>query len=244
MLCDDYTTSVTLEFVREFLPETDQLKLIDVGCGDGALCFHLAESGYQPFGIDVDSNLLKNLRLAGIPVWGGNWCEFQPIAVNAIIFNRSLHHLDPVTDAIARAAECLPDGGRIIVEDFAFDDVDSAGLGWMIKQAKALSERDVLRPVANSLLGRIVTAADAETEWHHDHHDVVSASEMHTCLSESGRVIHSTDCPYLFRYFANSLVATDVDGILQSLYRSEEQLIDSGQSRSVGRRWVVDVERR
>lgn len=74
-------------------------KILDIGCGSGSFLFALKQCGYIPFGVDIVSPVIEELRLAGFNVVQGSaedvpkgWGDFEVITLFEV-----LEHLpDPI----------------------------------------------------------------------------------------------------------------------------------------------------
>src|SRR5690349_17075257 len=107
----------TLEFVRRSLPE-QALRLLEVGCGDGALAAALAADGLKVVAIDVDPEVVDIARASAVDARVAEWPNFEDGRFDAVLFTRSLHHVHDLMPSVEAAAAALNSGGRIIVEDF------------------------------------------------------------------------------------------------------------------------------
>jgi SAM-dependent methyltransferase len=109
------------EVIRALLPLKGK-RILDVGCGDGALTRFLAREGATATGIDISTETLKRARAAE-QVPGADYAEgrgealpYPDASADAVIFMNSLHHV-PVseqTKAVAEAARVLKPGGLLL----------------------------------------------------------------------------------------------------------------------------------
>ena len=63
--------------------------------------------GYKVVGIDSDEEAVSQARRLGVNVVNGSWPEIDVEGVNAVVFTRSLHHISPLPEAIARLEEAF-----------------------------------------------------------------------------------------------------------------------------------------
>ena len=136
----DLMTSETLAFMEEHLPPAPA-RLLEVGCGLGHVAQALGERGYEVVGVDPKESVVEAARARGVDARLGalprrRWGVFQDDAresYDAVLFTRSLHHLatlSRVVDAVD-ATLLAPEGGVVLVEDWAWDEVDVRTAEWL-----------------------------------------------------------------------------------------------------------------
>lgn len=111
----------TLRVIKAILAPLEQRRIVDIGCGRGALLAGLAEAGARVAGIDPDAEALAEARrtapAAILRQANAERLPFTDGAVNAALFVDSLHHI-PVAGmatALAEAARIVEPGSDIIV---------------------------------------------------------------------------------------------------------------------------------
>src|SRR5205823_6198997 len=101
----------------------------------------------------------------------------------AILFTRALHHIHPLDQALRRAVDSLADGGRIIVEDFAYESADEKTLRWFASAIR-LIEAEGLLVETDALLSKTETV----NAWREDHgHELHTAAEIGAELEKVDR---------------------------------------------------------
>ncbi len=101
--------------------ELEGSRLLDVGCGEGALLDWFLRRGADAFGLDPQPARLEQAarRIGpGRCVAGrGEMLPFGDAAFDAVVFFNSLHHLpEPaMAGALVEARRVLRDGGRLVV---------------------------------------------------------------------------------------------------------------------------------
>lgn len=111
----------TLRVIKAILAPLEQRRIVEIGCGRGALLAGLAEAGARVAGIDTDAEALAEARrTAPTAILRQAHAERLPFtdgAVNAALFVDSLHHV-PIAGmaaALAEAARIVEPGSDIIV---------------------------------------------------------------------------------------------------------------------------------
>ncbi len=134
-------------------------RILDLGCGDGALTARIAEAGATVLGLDPDPSMLAAARDRGLEVVEGDG-QALPFdhQFDAVFSNAALHWM-PDQDAVARGVfRALRPGGRFVGECGGFLNIaairaavravliahgfEAAALGAQVYQtAEALSAR-------------------------------------------------------------------------------------------------------
>lgn len=242
-------TSATHRFVRSHLPppESGRVRLIEVGCGSGALAARLTADGYDVIALDSSEDAVRETRTAGVDARRAMWPEFDDDAANgarrfdAVMFVRSLHHLHPIGPALDRAKELLAPNALVLVEDFAFSEVDRATVAWFYGVLSLLDAAGALSHPAGELATRLLEGGGAFELWQADHdHEITPAAEMRAALDERFDVIADSREPYLYRY-ACPLLSADERGasIAARIYERERAIAAERVVRLIGRRYVA-----
>jgi 2-polyprenyl-3-methyl-5-hydroxy-6-metoxy-1,4-benzoquinol methylase len=111
--CVDMNTSVFGILPREAV-------VLDVGCGNGALCRSLLDAGFGTvYGIDPDPHAIKfaenKVPEAAFSVGTMRHCSINT-EVDVVTFIDSLEHdLDPI-ECLCKAGSVLSRGGRVVIE--------------------------------------------------------------------------------------------------------------------------------
>ena len=183
----------TVRFLEVALERTADV--LEVGCGTGEVARELMTRGHRVTGVDADSDAVAAAQANGVAAELCRWPSFDhPTVFDAVIFTRSLHHIDPLQGAVDRAAHALRPGGLLVVEDFAYADMDAEVL-----RAFASRLRDL--PVSDEFLAGIRDAADPTTAWHYAHsHELHRWSRMKKAITRGFRITREETAPYLYRY--------------------------------------------
>ena len=130
------------------------LRVIDIGCGSGALVRSLLRQDWDAIGIDPDAGMLQAALSGARPAPPGCWvagtAERLPIAdgsVDVAIFLNSLHHIaiDRQVAALAEAARVLRAGGDLLV-------IEPVAAGSFFELLAPLDDETVVRAAAQAAL--------------------------------------------------------------------------------------------
>jgi SAM-dependent methyltransferase len=233
---DDPATFYTHAFVRDSLPPGAR-RLLEVGCGEGALAAALQAEGFALVALDTDAACVKAARARGVDARLASWPDFDGGRFDAVLFTRSLHHVGDLEAGVAAAFGCLGPGGRIIVEDFDFGYADEATLGWfasllrLIQATRAdLGDDGLVRALA---AGEEAPLAAWRAQHHHDLHP---AEAIEAALRASAASLTVESSAYFFRYLARATADAAIAG---AMLAHELDLIGSGRIAPLGRRYVA-----
>ena len=133
----------TYQFVKSMLPYPAQ-KILEVGCGNGYLSLELARDGHDVIGIDLSADIIEVAERSKAahphpPGFGGlrylctdvNTWQSPDASFDAVIFNRTLHHMSDLQQTMAKVIRLLKPGGRIICQDYAYDRFDERTACWL-----------------------------------------------------------------------------------------------------------------
>jgi len=234
-----FETRYTYDFVRRFLPRGCR-RILEVGCGTGELAARLSKDGYVVIAIDSDRDSVAAARRLGVNAHVATWPDFDQGQFDAVLFTRSLHHIHPPGESVRHAADCLANGGRIIVEDFAYESADEKTLRWF-KSAIHLLEAASALVMSDEFLDKVLSKTETLNTWRENHErELHKAVEIDAQLEKMlGRVIRE-NAAYYFRYVANSITATQRDAVLQALAAQEGNLAAYGSITPLGRRFVAE----
>lgn len=103
--------------VLELLAPLPGERILDLGCGDGALTAELAATGAEVVGCDASAELLEAARARGLDVVlaDGHALPFKA-EFDAVFSNAALHWMTRPDDVIAGVAKALRPGGRFVAE--------------------------------------------------------------------------------------------------------------------------------
>ena len=236
-----FETQFTRDFISRSLASGTR-RVLEIGCGSGELAATLLRDGICLIAIDSDADSIAAAHALGVDARIAAWPDFEDGLFDALLFTRSLHHIHPLDKAVQRAADSLFIGGRLIVEDFAYETADEKTLQWFAGIIEQLDGAGLLAK-GDDFLSALQSKGGMVKNWRANHE-----SDLHTAaniLAEIRRVFGKTQCeeaPYYFRYLSRAIVPTaDRDKILRNLAEQEAQLISRGVIRALGRRFVAEM---
>jgi len=234
-----FETRYTYNFIKRFLP-SECRRILEVGCGTGELAARLSKDGYSVIAIDTDRDSVAAALRLNVNARVATWPNFDQGQFDAVLFTRSLHHIHPIDESLRHAADSLANGGRIIVEDFAYESADEKTLRWF-RSAIRLLEATGSLVMSEEFLDKVLSKTETLNTWRENHErELHKAVEIDAQLEKMlGRVIRE-NAAYYFRYVANSITATERDAVLQALAAQEENLAACGSITSLGRRFVAE----
>jgi trans-aconitate methyltransferase len=92
-------------------------RILDLGCGDGALTHRLAASGAEVVGVDASPEQVAQARAEGLDahVMNGEALTFDA-EFDAVFSNAALHWMTDAEAVLAGVARALKPGGRFVAE--------------------------------------------------------------------------------------------------------------------------------
>jgi SAM-dependent methyltransferase len=198
------------EFVAVQLPNVPS-RLLEVGCGSGELALALAQRGHTLTAIDPDAPEGAIFRKSSLEDFA------DPEPFDAIIANRSLHHIGDIHSGVTKIRGLLRKGGTLIVNEFAWDQMDEKTVRWYLSHVpKPGPEQKSLLP------GRFPQAWISEHEGLHD------SIAMRRALDDLFRLKLFEWVPYITDYYLER----------PDLIDEELDLIQSGMINALGFRFV------
>jgi SAM-dependent methyltransferase len=132
-VAEEYDSSLPAHVVEHYLRKRTEFvarhhpppaRLLDVGCGTGALAARLAGSGYDVTGVDPSDRMLEVMRrrAPGIEAVhaGGEALPFGDGAFDLALTVATLHHVaapDAVRAVLAEMARVVRPGGHVLIWD-------------------------------------------------------------------------------------------------------------------------------
>lgn len=118
-------------FVELYLPPPPA-RVLEVGCGNGALARALAERGHGVTAIDPRAPAGEIFRTVTLD-------DFEdPGPFDAVVAGRSLHHIHNLMGAVEKLARLVAPGGILILDEHAFDRFDEPTARWFADRGGAV----------------------------------------------------------------------------------------------------------
>jgi SAM-dependent methyltransferase len=202
-------------------------RILDAGCGEGALSRRLADAGYAVVSIDTDPAAVSAARAAGVPAVCADLSGYDDEPFDAVVMLLSLHHMHPLVAALDRAAHLLRPGGTLILDEYAWDWASDATIRWFYDIAAILAATGVIDPPDGE--------EQLPARWR-SRHTVEGAmcnggNAMITAVSERLGDVTVRRVPYLARHL---LAGRGNQRILAELCRIEREHIADGTLSATG----------
>lgn len=120
----------SLTRLRPLLP-APPARVLEVGCGRGALAAELGRLGWQVTGVEPDEEAAALAQKRGVEVLPVPLAQVTASGFDVVLFTRSLHHVPDLDATLADAAARLVPGGVLVLEEFARERVDAAAAAFL-----------------------------------------------------------------------------------------------------------------
>lgn len=199
------------EFVLASVPVS--ARVLEVGCGDGALALELSAAGLDVLAIDPvapEGPIFRRTTLEELD---------DPGPFDAVVASRSLHHVHELGGALDRIAALLRPDGLLLLDEFACERLDEPTADWYYGQLRALgaARGDHVPP----------SLAALRDEWEAEHEGLHGSDVLLPALAQRFEERSLEWEPYLWRY---------VDGV--TTRDLERTLVHVGVIQPVGYRWA------
>ena len=188
-------------------------RVLEIGCGDGALSQALVAAGYEVVGVDPvapDGEIFRRV----------SFDQYRPEhTFHAVVASSSLHHLPDLGAALDTVVAALEPGAALIVEEFAWDRLDRDTATWLYAQRRLHAARGGASAPA--------TIDALEADWKREHQGLHGFERLRTELDARFRERLFEWTPYLYRYFHD-----------RDLSQAEREAIAQGAIRAIGFRYV------
>jgi SAM-dependent methyltransferase len=188
-------------------------RLLELGCGSGALARALDAAGYAVVAVDPvapEGPIFRRTRFEELD---------EPGPFDAVLASSSLHHVHDLDAVLGRMRSLLRPGGAVVIDEFAWERLDEATADWYYGQLRALG----------AALDRDVPASlDAvRARWVADHDGLHTGEALVRALDDRFERRLYEDGPYLYRELGGP--ATE---------ELERMLVEAGAIQPLGFRYV------
>ncbi len=234
----------TADLLLAHLPEG--ARVLDVGCGPGAVAAHLAEAGRTVVGLDVDPEAVDAARRRGVDARLETLPEHAGGDYDAIVFAYSLHHVRSLEATAEAAWQRLRPGGRLIVLEMAFDDLDERTRRWARIVESLLVHAGAIEGPGCAFFahgeheaagGRGHAHLPGEPAHPEETHDFHGSREILEVLGRRFELVEAQTGPILHVFFGRAL--GDRVAVLEDVRALEEHGVAGGAIRPIGRIYVL-----
>lgn len=126
------------------------LAVLDLGAGNGWLCYRMAREGHQPLALDWRRDQVDGLgaaapyRTALPAMFPRVAASFQALPLrnkrfDLVVYNAAIHYADDLSQTISEAARVTVSGGRIVILDSPFYRNTADGERMLAEKRKTFS---------------------------------------------------------------------------------------------------------
>ncbi|MGH2699822.1 MAG: class I SAM-dependent methyltransferase [Actinomycetota bacterium] len=224
---DPWETDVR-DFVLEHLASS-RSRVLEIGCGAGWLTRAILEGGHDARGIDPGAPEGERFEQVTLEKFT------DPKPYDVVVAVLSLHHIGDLPAALEKIRSLLNLGGRILVVEFAWENLDNATLRWGLERLPSDPDREenwlqrrCLEWRERLQQGDDIAAQDHVREWAH-REQLHRGKEILGSLREGFHQTFFEWTPYLYPN-------------LGDVTEEEEQaVIDRGEIQPAGFRFVGDL---
>lgn len=235
----DIATQHTLSWLcRELGPSPK--RILEVGCGRGEVAAGLAGQGHSVVAIDARADCVEQARSLGVTAFVLEFPQVTPEIgadpFDAVLFARVLHHIERLSVACERTESLLAPGGKVLLEDFAWERVDATTASWFFSLLRVFR---ALGCVPDDEWNWDAAPLDAWREPFIEHR-LHAGEPMLQALRERFSLQAIDGVPYAYRWFADYLEHDNRGAdVTESLFHSEAELIGTGMLVPIGLRAVA-----
>jgi SAM-dependent methyltransferase len=242
----DLAAYETLAALAAVLPPPPS-RVLEVGCGEGALAALLGERGYEVTALEPDPDAAAAARERNVKVLEEGILAHEGGPYDVVLFTRSLHHMQRLGEAFAHALERLEPEGLLMAEEFRHEAVSLRGAGFCYDSGELLAAAGMPvettdHPEIDDLLERWEADLAGPDEAHLRH----TGTRIVTELQRLADVVFERETPYLWRHILRGAASTSDDPRIEAaadvLQRTERRRITEGTLPPVG--MIVAARRR
>lgn len=115
---DSYHVNVLLPNVLRVVDAQRDMKILDVGCGDGFFTHAIAESGAETHGVDIAPEMIKRARThhgATFAVASADALPYKDGEFDVVVCVLAMQNIEDYMNAICEVSRVLRPGGRFVL---------------------------------------------------------------------------------------------------------------------------------
>ncbi|MEV0843357.1 methyltransferase domain-containing protein [Actinocatenispora sera] len=238
----------TMALLRPVLPEPPAA-ICEVGAGLGALAAALAGAGYRVTAIEPDPDSAAAAAERGLEVVNAELRDHRaPGRYDAVLFTRSLHHIEDLPGAIEHALDLLTPSGVLVLEEFARERANEAAARFLYDAVDLLAAAGVAAAEPEDDEGR-PRPTDPWQRWQdsfvpsgHESPEEAAHRPLHTgadivaALQAAGLTVTDQPTIGLWRMIAQRLADTPVaNDVARRVRDTEARRLADGSLPALGR---------
>jgi ubiquinone/menaquinone biosynthesis C-methylase UbiE len=215
----------TLDFLLPHLK--NNIRLLEVGCGQGHLALLLSNHGIQTRAIDIAEEAIVSSKEKNIDAIQADFLNYEDNLFDVILFSRSLHHITPLEQAVAKAHALLKPHGFLLLEDFAAELANETSIDWLKQKQQIIG---------------LPYKFDSLKDWqeHHYHkHKIAESEEMINTIQKLFSKNNVERTAYLYRYIVQALENENNSQFVKNILVEEKKLISKTSLVPIGLRIVA-----
>ncbi len=214
-------TDETIAFILKHI-SPKRKRILEVGCGEGDVAVALQNAGANVTAIDTNKKAVNVAIKKGVTAKNIDILTFKAAPFDVILFTRSLHHIHEMRKALEHSYTLLKKGGKLILEEFAVENIDASTAQWYYDTRLLLA--------MIKLINAPVEVIDQPLQkWEEDHHHTPPLHTGKQMVKEVKRLFKNvtvTRNGYLYRSIAGAMQKNKRGWHLtKNLLEIEERLI-------------------
>ncbi len=215
--------------------------IAEVGAGDGVIAQRLRDDGFDVVAIDASEATAAAACEQGREVLHADWRSWDGAGYapfGAVVFTRSLHHIDPIEHAMDQIAKLAP-GGLVIADEFGYELLDASG-------AQLLIDAGSIVAAAGMSDKEPVAVADPVFAWEHRmevEHEVTPSDRLLAAIREIADIEQQGNGRFVARMVTHALDPTHprAAAVRDLMIAIEDSRIAAGTLPAAGLRFVARV---